>query len=85
MRTFLFIPLKVSHIENVSYLPLGMTCLLVAWGTSSEGIAREFKVFHSLNLFCETLLLLHADGLMVLRLSLTQSHFQSAVLRDYFL
>lgn len=85
IHVFLFIQLKVLHIENATYLPLGMTYLLAVWETSEEGITSEFKVFHRLNLLCETLLLLHADGLMVLRLSLTQSHFQNAILRDYFL
>lgn len=36
MHTFLFIQLTVPHIENVTYLPLGMTCLLGTWGASYE-------------------------------------------------
>lgn len=62
-----------------------MANLFIVWKTNCMNITSEFEVFHSLNLFCETFLLMYADGLIVLLLSLTQSHVQNAMLRDYFL
>lgn len=59
--------------------------LVSSVGSYCKDITWEFKVCHRLNLSCETLLLMHADGLMVLPLSLTPSHFRNAVPRDYFL
>lgn len=79
-----FVIYSGSSHWDVTYLPLEMTYLLRVWETICKGIMSELKVFHSLNLFHETLLLLHADGLMVPRQSLTQSHFQNTVPRFIF-